>query len=155
MSLFHHHSPDITFTISLWKFTYTKPYTSCCPFSYSSKLGSVYSMYMCVVVVCYLFCTMIMAIQSEGYTCFPIRSLKSRKDSIRKSWSEIDIRRRMIFNNILIQYSLRQFGDICRSVCTYHKIICSTEGFYVCSIVTIIHLTEDSCHAGYHPGLWR
>lgn len=30
---------------------------------------------------------MIMAIQSDGYTCFPMRSLKSRKDSIRKSCS--------------------------------------------------------------------
>lgn len=41
-----------------------------------------------VCVVWYLFCTMIMAIQSEGYTCFPIRSLKSRNDSIRKSCRE-------------------------------------------------------------------
>lgn len=44
-------------------------------------------LFVVVVVVCYLFCTMIIAIQSEGYTCFPMRSLKSRKDSIRKSCS--------------------------------------------------------------------
>lgn len=30
---------------------------------------------------------MIMAIQSEGYTCFPMRSMNSMKDSIRKSCS--------------------------------------------------------------------
>lgn len=41
---------------------------------------------MCVCVcVWYLFCTIIMAIQSDGYTCFPIRSLNSRNVSMRKS----------------------------------------------------------------------
>lgn len=51
--------------------------------------------FKCCACVCfavgYLFCTMIMAIQSQGYTCFPIRSLKSRNDSIRKSCNEMQV----------------------------------------------------------------
>lgn len=39
------------------------------------------------LLVCYLFCTMIIAIQSEGYTCFPMRSLNTMKDTIKKSCS--------------------------------------------------------------------
>lgn len=59
------------------------------PGSWQNTCGTMQekSFKLCVYTfaILYLFCTMIMAIQSEGYTCFPIRSLKSRKDSIRKS----------------------------------------------------------------------
>lgn len=44
---------------------------------------------------------------------------------------------------------------VCVSACTstYHKIRGFSESLYVCGIVTIIHLTEDSCHARHHSGL--
>lgn len=100
------------------------------------------------LVVRYLFCTMIMAIQSEGYTCFPIRSLKSRNDSIRKScrnghWKET------------MCVSIRTNRDFCRcvQVCTHHQIGGSSESLYVCRIVAIIHLTEYGCHARYDSRL--
>lgn len=104
------------------------------------------------LLVCYLFCTMIMAIQSEGYTCFPMRSMNSMKDSIRKSCSRQEgasVRRESL---------LKTFAGLCVCVCrcsTYHKIRGFSESLYVCGIVTIIHLAEDSCHARHHSGLER
>lgn len=46
-------------------------------------------------------------------------------------------------------------GDPSSSVCvwTYHQISGPAEGFYVGVIVAVVHLAEDGCHAGYHPGL--
>lgn len=45
--------------------------------------------------------------------------------------------------------------DVCKcvQVCTHHQIGGSSESFYICRIVAIIHLTEYGCHARHDSGL--
>lgn len=134
ISHFHHSCSDPSFTLyakSLWGFVWMQELMwrpAVAKKKPTLRLEQQTASGFRCVEAWYLFCTMIMAIQSEGYTCFPIRSLKSRNDSIRKSCRKWTWEKSMC---VSLCWQIEMSAVVCRFVLTTRSEVPVKVSIYV------------------------